>query len=135
MAYHGKPARRATQQIEAYVEEQTISAAAASSARSHSRIHSRNLSVFFPRPTPNQDDKVSVMVSSSLGGSCNGTIVRTSCRDRWNQVGGAGISARSHSRIHSRNLSVFFPRPTPNQDDKSTPNAQGDGVLVAGRVV
>lgn len=44
----------------------------------------------------------------------------------------AGASpARSHSRIHSRNLSVFFPHPTPSRDDTSTPNERAALPLAA----
>lgn len=48
-----------------------------------------------------------------------------------NNSAAAASSARSHSRIHSRNFSVFFPHPTSNRDDKSTPNEQAPRPLAA----
>lgn len=79
-----------------------------------------------PRPVPRKyrwnardlrrgdrkQDRVPVMMSSSLGGPCNGTIVRTSCRDTWNQVGGTGIAGgcEREGRLHIRSRRVVLIR-------------------------
>lgn len=134
--------------------EQTISAAAASSARSHSRIHSRNLSVFFPRPTPNQDDKSTPNAQAPQPHAATGDagpsdlIPPISARGPDDRTVTRPAQRRGHHHRHSVSLAISpseIPRVppilardgtgTPPQEVGSYASGQGGSLSQQGRPV